>query len=290
MLAARIIGCARWVILCGFIAGSSLALPSLITLRPVCAASAAQPRQRLALLVGISDYSHGTNPADKFPDLNTQPDLLTMRSVLTDQGFESADIRILSDADGTQENIKAQFHQHLIDRARPGDTVLFYFTGHGHQVPAANDPHEPDGLDEVLVTWVPADKQQLPAPERHHLMYLVDDDLQVLLKQLAEKMRGPGDKVEGSITVILDSCHSGSADRGSLIRKGRPWDERVDGPKPPAHAGDVAGGWLDKKPLEGIQFISACESNQSAYLEPIPVGQNQGSSDRGSWQSDSLLG
>jgi hypothetical protein len=228
------------------------------------------PRRR-ALLVGISDYETGLNPADGFGHLNTGPDLEHMRYVLeTYYGFGDSDIRTLKNADATKENIESEFRRFLICGAAPGDTTVFYYTGHGHQVLDTSGDEVTDGLDEVLVTWLPKDKQALPDEERHASMYMLDDTYETLLSELSERMREPGGRVSGSITVIFDSCHSGSATKGPLIRKGREWDTSIDGPKPTMLRPETASGWLShsKNQLEGITFISASESGQLSYMMP----------------------
>jgi hypothetical protein len=241
----------------------------------------AQPAhpKRLALLVGISDYDKGTNEDDGFGRLSTGPDLASMMHALA--VFDKTrpwDVVTLQDSKATQQNIIATFHQHLISRARPGDTVLFYYTGHGHWVRAQNDPTELDGLDEVLVTWVPTQQQQLPLEKRHQVMYLIDDTIHDLLQQLSNKMLDPGTgKVRGNITVILDSCHSGNASKGSLIPKGRAYIPKIDGPLPPQAMGKgqpgmvggekgQASGWIDHRPPDEVVFISGCQSGQRSYM------------------------
>lgn len=228
--------------------------------------------QRRALLVGIGDYERGTNPDDSFGHLNIGPDLENMSYVLkTYYAFPEANIRVLQNENATQENIASEFKRQLIDTAKPGDQVVFYYTGHGHFVVDTSGDEVADHLDEVLVTWVPKDKQSLPADKRHALMYMLDDTYESLLQQLAQKMKGANGKVVGSITVIFDSCHSGSGTKGvPLVPKGRPWDEKIDGPLPAAaNNSEVASGWLSRKDeFDGVVFLAASQSGQLSYMMP----------------------
>jgi caspase domain-containing protein len=235
--------------------------------------------RRWALLVGISDYENGTNQEDGWRSLNTGPDLTNMSYVLeTYYGFKSPALKILKDENATQENVVREFRQHLIANAKPGDAVVFYYTGHGFHVFDVSGDETADHQDEVTVMWVPKDKQDLPRKERRPVMYMLDDTYQLLLEELSQKMRDENGKVRGSITVIFDSCNSGSATKAVLIPKGRDWNEKIDGPRP-ADTGkqDVASGWLTpgKSQPEGLTFISGSQSNQFSYM--MPASTNKGS-------------
>jgi hypothetical protein len=244
-------------------------------------ASAAQPSTsaatngsgaRRALLVGISDYETGTNSEDGWRHLNTKRDLENMRYVLeTFYGFKSSDIRTLANGEATQSNIVRTFREHLIGKTRP-DAAVFYFTGHGHQVLDEDGDEVADGLDEVLVTWVPRASQALPKDQRRKMMYMLDDTIAGLLKDLSASMHDTNQKMQGSIAVIFDSCNSGSATKGdpSLVRKGRPWNEAIDGPLPKGQGGaDLASGWLGSgNGIDGLTFLAGSQSNQFSYMMP----------------------
>lgn len=253
--------------------------------------SAAQrhtPR-RVALLVGISDYEHGakqqTPPTpgipheeeggDGFGNLATGPDLDNMEAVLKRYGFT---VRRIADADATQENIIREFNECLIKGAGPGDSVVFYFTGHGHQIEDNNnEAAETDGMDECLVTWTPPAAQKLLRKDRREIAFMRDDRISELLKTLTTRMTA-NNTVKGSVTVILDSCHSGDATKGNLIPKGREWNEALDGPHPRARptpdgdisksgqAGSSGGGWLDGGAIPGIVFLAGAESDRRSFM------------------------
>ena len=250
-------------------ASCSMLLPPAPSLMP--RAQDSTPH-RWALLVGISNYENGTNPDDGWRSLNTGPDLTNMSYVLeTYYGFKGPAVKTLKDENATQERVIREFRQHLVANAKPGDSVVFYYTGHGHQVYDESGDEIADHLDEVTVMWVPKDKQNLPRKGRRALMYMLDDTYQLLLDELSQKMRDQNGKMRGSITVIFDSCHSGSATKAVLVPKGRPWDEKIDGPRPPyTPTADVASGWLKpgKNEPEGLTFIAGSQSNQFSYMMP----------------------
>ena len=76
------------------------------------------------------------------------------------------------------------FETDLIDRAGPGDVVVFHYSGHGHQVTDDEPDEEIDGYDEVLVPYGAPDHSQ--SPEAVQVAYdgglhIRDDTLGVLL-------------------------------------------------------------------------------------------------------------
>ncbi len=91
--------------------------------------SLAQPTGRkLALLVGINQYPQiGLNGC--VTDVELQRELLIYRF-----GFLAADILILTDAEATRENIETAFVEHLTAQGKPGDVVVFHFSGYGSKV------------------------------------------------------------------------------------------------------------------------------------------------------------
>src|SRR5205807_1465646 len=117
---------------------------------------------------------------------------------------------------------------HLIAQAKPGDTVVFYFSGHGQQIPN-HDGSAFDGKDESLV---PYDYLSGTAQDGDKTN-LRDKEIRAFLQQLRhERMQGKDGKLDGNITLIIDSCHSGGIARGDSLIRGRNWDPAIDGPEP----------------------------------------------------------
>lgn len=79
----------------------------------------------------------------------------------------------------------------LVEGARPGDSLFLHFSGHGGQA-VDTDGDEVDGYDETIL---PLDYKTAGQ--------IVDDDLNIILV----KPLPPGVK----LTVLFDSCHSGTA-------------------------------------------------------------------------------
>ena len=152
-----------------------------------------------ALLVGIETYQQ--------PGLISLPgcanDAELMRQALVDKfGFPAENIVTVLNEQATRAGIETAFRTHLIERAQPGDVVVFYYSGHGTQVPDDNGD-EADGVDEALC---PTD-----ISKQDSATWLRDDTLTEWLSQLRTE----------KVTVILDSCFSGTATRAddALIAK-----------------------------------------------------------------------
>lgn len=169
----------------------------------VAGAPPAAPGTRRAVLIGIDDYSasrippQGTvSPQRGVRNLEgTVNDVKDIRATLLDRyGFAERDIVTLTDQEATREAIFRVIEQHLVQPARKGDVLLFYYSGHGSQVPNSLSD-EPDHLDETIV---PADMVRGADDIR-------DKELRPLFNQILD--RG------AALTVILDSCHSGSGAR-----------------------------------------------------------------------------
>ncbi|MBD2341954.1 caspase family protein [Calothrix sp. FACHB-156] len=158
--------------------------------------------RKLALLVGINEYKNGIPPlAGCIYDVQLQKELLTHRF-----GFNEKDIVTLTDAQATRQNILTAFEQHLINQAKPGDIVVFHFSGHGSRV-IDPDKDEKDGYNSTLV---PVDSR---LPQSGGVAQdIMGHTLFLLMYAL---------KTE-NVTVVLDCCHSGGAKRGNFLVRTRP--------------------------------------------------------------------
>jgi Caspase domain/Domain of unknown function (DUF4384) len=177
--------------------------------------------RKLALLVGINAYpSPVPRLQGSINDVYLQQELLIHRF-----GFNPSDILILTDDNDlkpTRDNIIQAYQSHLIDLARPGDVVVFHFSGHGALV---QDPN-PIGTESSVPyryngTLVPQDA--LPTPTRGN-----SDIMGKTLFLLMTSVR------TDNLTVVLDSCHSGATTRGnSTVRSA---DNLLDRGRVPSEA------------------------------------------------------
>lgn len=162
---------------------------------------------RWALLIGIEDYP----PAG---DENNLPgcrmDVERMERMLTGPfGFPAGHVTRLLDLDATHANIEKALAD-LAERAGPDDAVVVYYSGHGSQVPDL-DGDEGDGWDEAIS---PADPLPPVVTTEEEMNRLITDDR---LAQLLSAFR------TSNVTVIFDSCHSGTALRGAEEQTPPPW-------------------------------------------------------------------
>src|SRR6476469_2052829 len=89
--------------------------------------------RKLALLVGINKYQDQAL-AGCLTDVELQRYLLIHRF-----GFNQKDILTVTDEEATREGILKAFEEHLIKQAKPGDVVVYHYSGHGSRV-ADPDP------------------------------------------------------------------------------------------------------------------------------------------------------
>lgn len=210
----------------------------------------AEPHRR-ALLIGINDYSasglprrpgYVPVPGRDWPSLGgAVNDVQLMREMLVRRRhFDRRDIVVLTDQQATRDAILQAIDAQLVQPAERGDIVLFYYSGHGAQVRNSLSD-ERDGLDESIV---PADGP-LGAPDIR--------DKELRRKFNAILNRG------ARLTIVLDSCHSGSGARG-LETGARPKGLSID-------SRDVADG-RDAGPRpedRGALVVSAAEDREVAW-------------------------
>ena len=133
----------------------------------------AQPTARkLALLVGVDKYPdsplHGC-----VTDVDLQRELLIYRF-----GFVPSDILTLTDAQATRDNIETAFVTHLSEQAKPGDVVVFHFSGCGSRVSLGESP-------EIMQnSLVPAD-DVLPLLANRAVNDILEETLLLLVRSLA---------------------------------------------------------------------------------------------------------
>ena len=154
----------------------------------------------------------------------------------------------------TRESIWKAFRE-TAKRVRSGDYLVFYFAGHGTQVPDRRPFDELDGLDEALCPYDADDRGE---------GLVLDDDLGLWL-----------DDVEaGQVTVILDCCHSGTGTKA-------PDDDLMPRFLPGIHPGAKPAAespWRELRDISkapGRQTVAffACRPDQQAYERLIPGNQ-----------------
>ncbi|MBK7875232.1 MAG: caspase family protein [Planctomycetes bacterium] len=167
------------------------------------------PRRR-ALLVGINEYAA---PEDRLEGCVN--DVFLMSSLLQESGYAAEDIRIVLDKRATAKGIRERL-EWLLDGIEADDTEgddaverVFYYSGHGAQMPTYGQGDKVDRMDETLVPW---DFDWSP----EHA--LTDDAFHDLYAQLPYGLR---------FLTIFDCCHSGgmTRDGGPKVRGLTPPDD-----------------------------------------------------------------
>lgn len=153
------------------------------------------PRRR-ALLVGINDYP---NPADRLEGCVN--DVFLMSSLLQETGFAAEDIRVVLNDRATAAGILERM-EWLLEDADDGMERVFYYSGHGAQIPGYGTGEKVDRKDECLVA------HDFDWTAEHAV---TDDQFYNLYSQLPYDTR---------FCAIFDCCHSGGMTRegGARIR------------------------------------------------------------------------
>lgn len=159
-----------------------------------------------ALVVGINDYAPiGTGG----PDLNgCVNDARDMANTLVICGFPALSVRILTNHNATKANIISNL-TNLVTTSKKGDSIVFYYSGHGTRVANIGTDFEVDGLDDAI------------CPHDYASAGVIrDDEFAAILKKLPAGV---------NMDVIFDCCHSGTGTRRMNLvdLDGNPTNEAV---------------------------------------------------------------
>ena len=201
---------------------------------------------RRALLVGINRYP---DPAHRLNGCVN--DARQVRALLLQHyGFEPSALTLLLDAQATTGAIRSGLRW-LVEGARPGDVLVFHYSGHGSQVPDRDGDETADGLDEIICPY------DLDWDDP-----IADDDLHDAVRDL------PAGAV---LTVVLDCCHSGTGLREPRQAGRRQRFLRAPGTtvsrdlSPARGAGAVPVHRLGRRAAEaGAVLIAGCRADQSS--------------------------
>lgn len=140
-----------------------------------------------ALCVGINDYPGSSN------DLNGCVNDAKDWSELLKTRFAFDSVKILLDSQATASNVKLEL-QSLISNSKAGDIIVFTYSGHGTTVSDDNGDEE-DRLDEAICCYD---------------NIVRDDELRKIISTTPKGVK---------LTIISDSCHSGTITREFLIKE-----------------------------------------------------------------------
>ena len=154
----------------------------------LCYISAVHAEDR-ALLIGINQYEHTRTLK------GTHNDVEAMQSLLYNHlGFKTEAIKVLKDNQANKASILQALDDWLINDSKPGDHIVFYYSGHGDQLPDQSGD-EQDGMDEALIPF---------DADSNGKNWILDDEIATRMQQLANRQ----------VLAVFDSCHSGTVTRG----------------------------------------------------------------------------
>ena len=243
----------------------------------LAAATHASHAERFALLVGVSAYPHLAPHQQLQGPAN---DVRRMREALLLRGFEPRHLRVLADGvDGAELPLRMAILgalDELAGRARPGDTVLLHFSGHGSQQPgdgsAESAREEPDGWHE---TFLPRDVRGWDGRRGVVENAITDSALRAAVDRISD--RG------AFVWAIFDSCHSATLVRGQSddaagrrLRQVLPADLGANAtpPRPPRTleprpAATASAGAAARSPAV---YFYAAQSSEPTFERPMPEG------------------
>ncbi|WP_429910610.1 caspase family protein [Glycocaulis sp.] len=182
-------------------------------------ASADMP-QRHALLIGASGYDEERiGPGVEL--LGPRNDVALMIRALRAYDVPDANMLVLADGlgqtgidftahgDPTRAEIMAAFSA-MLERVRPGDEILVYFSGHGSRQPQPEGAPVPEanGFDEIFLpldigSWEGAHGDRQAGVQNA----VIDDEIGEFLDGLRDR--------NVFVWLVVDTCHSGGANRGA---------------------------------------------------------------------------
>ncbi len=164
-------------------------------------------------------------------------------------GFAENNIHIITQEKATRDGILQAMKKYLLDEPARGDTIVFYYAGHGSQ--RYNSLTDKSfHLDETIV----------PSDASSGAMDIRDKEIARLFNQVVDKGI--------LLTAIFDSCHSGSIARGIPVGvqgKARflAYDPR-DAADPPDKAADGKPAARPEDRTRGALVLSATQHDQVA--------------------------
>ncbi|CAE6415206.1 unnamed protein product [Rhizoctonia solani] len=158
------------------------------------------------LIIGVNKYARSDIHANLHGCVG---DAQSMLKYFIDLGVPEDRFLCLYNEHATRDAILGAFVNRLIHNPdiKPHDPIVIYFAGHGDRMPAPKGWQTTDGMVEMIL---PHDVSTTDKNGQYN--YGIPDlTLAFLLYKLSQEKGN-------NITVILDSCHSGSATRHNEVR------------------------------------------------------------------------
>lgn len=173
-------------------ASATLAFAAMALVASLFLASAAHASDLYGLVIGIDDYLLPINHLD-----GAVNDANDIAQALKHAGAKEV-VRLLND-DATKDRIVAEWNR-IVAEAKPGDTFIFSYAGHGGQEPAPPERHDKTTIESFILGHFEASG---PGTRER----IVDDEVNAWLSQ--------ADKKGIKVIFVADSCHSGGMERSA---------------------------------------------------------------------------
>lgn len=158
-----------------------------------------------ALLIGIGDYPHVSKLVGPQQDVTNMVGMLK-RSL----GFEATEIKTLIDSQASRQAILSTLEEWVVKDTQPNDVVVFYYSGHGFQTSDKNGD-ELDYKDEAIAPY----DAQIEGKEVVNM--ITDDEMEHIFARLDDR----------AVTIIIDSCHSGTLTRGIFDAENQQYEKTI---------------------------------------------------------------
>jgi hypothetical protein len=230
----------------------------IVCLAVLCWTPVASLAEQRALLVGVGKLDI---PGNELPSIEL--DLDRIHEMLNLMGFEDRQIHTLQDEAATSTAVTAEFNGWLKQGVQPNDRVVFYFSGHGSNIPDLRGDQD-EGVSQVLVTH---DVKRIHDKGGASLGGVVPD------YRIAELLAANPSR---NILFIVDSCHSGTVTRSFTLKNHSLGSDPVyvksyDYPGMPAPPPRAASRGIDASPHEqqwdphaNYVALTAAADNQEA--------------------------
>lgn len=241
---------------------------ALLALTLINAFAAVAHAEKRALLIGISDYlppAGATLPVPSGHALDSRfapnttwnslhapaVDVASMVVLLRENyAFKNENITVLPESSATRDGILSAIDK-LVADTKPGDFVVFYYSGHGSQ--RRDTLSSKNQLDETIV---PIDAWK--------------GDLDVRDKEMALRFNRIVYDKRAHLTAIYDSCNSGTQARGigEFVKRSLPYDDRDVAKDKAAHPNDVVvESDLKHLPQDGNAIVLAAADAYGSAVE-----------------------
>src|SRR5688572_7758213 len=187
-----------------------------ILLTALLITTAATAQKKLALIVAIGEYPLNSG----CPPIASLNDVKYIKAALKKNLFTESNIDTLKNSQATKAAILRSLDA-LVKKAARGDIVVIHFACHGQQIqdqPTVElGKDEADGYDEALLAY-DAKARYNPSSYRGQ-NHLRDDELGKKFSAIRNKIGA-----DGSLLVLIDACHSGTASRADefTVSRGEP--------------------------------------------------------------------